>query len=470
MATHRTKSVIGAAFLATGTLLAQVVPQLPSFDRRTPVVIAVENVGPAVVNVRAQEYVAQRRSNFFGKLFASPEEIETTPDGRRAATRSLGSGVIIHPDGYVLTNDHVIDGAQRITLQMKSVAGGATLEADVVNSNPDNDLALLRITGTPGPFPYAVLGDSDAAFVGETVLALGNPLGLASTVTSGILSAKNREVRFEGKPVFKDFLQIDSPIYPGSSGGPLLDINGRVIGINTAVRQGAEGGIGFAIPSNRVRELVSQLLDPQMLGHSRLGCEFEALPNGVRVARLDAEGPAKRSGLVVGDVVTSVDREVLRDGIDFFARWLKRNPAAPAMLDVLRDGKATSVTIKPSVMSASELGGAEIAALGFRVADLSPPLARRFGLPSTEQGVIVTEVGTGTIAAKLALKPGDQLVQLGRYRIRTADEFTKLVQAYRQTGATVPIRILRNGESFSGNVPLGGLADEGDAGSKSAPQ
>jgi len=161
---------------------------------------------------------------------------------------------------------------------------------------------------------------------------------------------------------------------------------------------------------------------------------------------------------------------VLRDGIDFFARWLKRNPAAPAMLDVLRDGKATSVTIKPSVMSASELGGAEIAALGFRVADLSPPLARRFGLPSTEQGVIVTEVGTGTIAAKLALKPGDQLVQLGRYRIRTADEFTKLVQAYRRTGATVPIRILRNGESFSGNVPLGGLADEGDAGSKSAPQ
>ncbi|MEY2742930.1 MAG: hypothetical protein RIS21_1301 [Planctomycetota bacterium] len=470
MAHHRTKSVIGAALLVAGSLLAQEPPRLPSFDRRTPVVIAVENVGPAVVNVRAQEYVAQRRSTFLGKFFASPEEIETTPDGRRAATRSLGSGVIIHPDGYVLTNDHVIDGAQRITLQMKSVAGGATLEADVVSSNPDNDLALLRIKGTPGPFPYALLGDSDAAFVGETVLALGNPLGLASTVTSGILSAKNREVRFEGKPVFQDFLQIDSPIYPGSSGGPLLDINGRVIGINTAVRSGAEGGIGFAIPSNRVRELVSQLLDPQMLGHSRLGCEFEALSNGVRVARLDADGPAARAGLAVGDVVTSVDRAPLRDGIDFFARWLKRNPATPADLDIVRNGRISSVSIKPSVMSASDLGGEEIASLGFRVADLSPPLARRFGLPSTEQGVVVTEVGTGTIAAKLALKPGDQLMQLGRYRIRTADEFTKLLQAYGRTATTVQIRILRNGESFSGNVPLGGVTEKSESGAKNAPQ
>jgi S1-C subfamily serine protease len=214
---HRTKSVIAAAWVVATFATAQTAPKLPEFDRRTPIVIAVENVGPAVVNVRARSTCSAARRC----------RADSSPRPKRSKRRRTvavpprapwGRESVVHPDGYVLTNDHVIDGAQRITLQMKSVAGGATLEAEVVNSNVDNDLALLRITGAPGPFPWAVLGDSDAAFVGETVLALGNPLGLASTVTSGILSAKNREVAFEGKPVFKDFLQIDSPIYPGSSG------------------------------------------------------------------------------------------------------------------------------------------------------------------------------------------------------------------------------------------------------------
>ncbi len=452
MEIHRTKFVIAIVIVASSAR-SQELPKLPNFDRRTPIVIAVENVGPAVVNVRAQEFVA-RRSGPFGNMFAEPEDVEIMPDGRKATTRSLGSGVIIHPDGYVLTNDHVIDGAQRITLQMKSVAGGRSYEAEVINSNVDNDLALLRVLNVPGPLPFALLGDSDAALVGETVIALGNPLGLSSTVTSGILSAKDREVRFEGKPIFKDFLQIDSPIYPGSSGGALLDINGRLIGINTAIRREAAGGIGFAIPSNRVKELVARLMDPSVLGHCRLGFDVDAALNGARVSRIDQEGPAIDAGLLVGDVVTAIDGARITGAIDFLATWLKRTPAATAKLTVSRAGRDVTVQLKPAAPGNTDSVGSDITSLGFKLADITPPIARRFNIPAGEDGVVVTEVAAGTVAAQLALKPGDRVVSFGRYRIRSAADIAKIVPALRRATAAVTIKILRDGVVFSGNVPL----------------
>ena len=222
-----------------------------AITRRNAIVEAVEAVGPAVVNISTEQRVQNPFANsFFGRSFG---ELLQAPEGGYVEN-SLGSGTIVNPEGYILTNEHVLWGASRITV---SLADGRKFEAEVVGSDSDSDLAVIRIHADE-PLPAVSMGDSGDTMIGETVIAIGNPLGLSHTVTVGVLSAQGREVR-GGNRVYADFLQIDAPINPGNSGGPLLNILGELIGINSSIAADAEG-IGFSIPIDRARVVLEELV------------------------------------------------------------------------------------------------------------------------------------------------------------------------------------------------------------------
>jgi serine protease Do len=390
----------GPSPLALVLLLLVASPPAASFaqttsPRRTPVVAVVERVSPSVVNISA-ESIVRDVDPFFGSFFGG---------SRARKSQSLGSGLIVDPAGLVVTNEHVIEGASRILITLRD---GRELEATVLGSDRDADLAVLKVAAKG--LPATPLGKSANLLMGETVVAIGNPFGLTHTVTTGVLSARGRTVGGGGggggrRALFTDFLQTDASINPGNSGGPLVNLDGQVIGINTAIIQGASG-IGFAIPADRAQRVVDDLLrfgelQPIWLGMRLVTIDPELaaregypVAHGVLVDRVDDGSPAARAGIVAGDLLTAVDRRPVASREDLSTAYYSVPPGTPLLLE-LRRGNET---------------------LKFAVAAIRPPVG--MGLRILERSVglrvelqrgrlVVVGVARGSAAFDRGLDAGD---------------------------------------------------------------
>jgi serine protease Do len=402
--------------------------KLPDFDRRTPAVLAVQNVGPAVVNIKTKSYV--RTSHLFGDIFMRPR------NGNRLQDRTLGSGVIVHETGYLVTNEHVVHGAASIQVTLRD---GRKFDAKLVNSSVDSDLAVLKLGGK-GPFPSVAFGDSDDLLVGETVFALGNPFGLTNSLTFGVLSATEREVHFRNRTVFKDFLQTSALINPGNSGGPLLDINGRVIGVNVAIDTRGQG-IGYAIPINRVKRVMTALIGQEVVRNAWVGFEVEPAGEALVVTRVYADGPARESGVRRGDVIRTVAGDPVTSPFDFYVTLLRsqmEEKEQKVRLTVERDRRRTEVVVSFQAMTHKRNDA------GMTFADLTPRLNRRFGLPADLRFVVVTRVEPGGAASQVGIEQGDIILEIGGYTVRNAQTLNELLGYLQQRGTPISIVVFRN--------------------------
>ena len=403
----------------------------------------VKQVAPAVVNIYAARKVA-RRSPFEGDPFFERFFGRGGLDGRRPkkrVQRSLGSGVIVGSRGIVVTNYHVIKDATEIKV---ALADGQEFESEVLLNDERSDLAVLRILAER-QFPKAELGDSEALEVGDIVLAIGNPFGVGQTVTSGIVSALARPSL--GKGDFGFFIQTDASINPGNSGGALVDMNGSVVGINTAIfsRSGGSIGIGFAIPS----KMVEVVLRSAAAGSNRvirpwIGAEFQSLtadiaeslgmrqPAGALVAGLRASGPGKKAGLRVGDVILKVNGNTIPH-VDALGYWLSTiGIGRKAKFQILSRGREKMVTITLSTPPETvprdqrEIKGRSPFS-GANVANLSPALAAEIGLRGKEKGVVVVNIRRGSLAARFGLRPRDIVRAVNGEKVETTRQLAKIV-------------------------------------------
>jgi len=375
-------------------------------SRRTPVVVAVERVAPAVVSVMTEELP---RQNPFARGFLLPDPDELFDRPHSTAT-SLGSGVIVDPKGYVITNDHVVQGAARIRVQL---ADGRELPAQLVGADAAFDVAVLKVAADR-PLPSVPLGTARDLMPGETVIAIGNPFGLAHTVTTGVVSALHRSVKTQNQ-LYQDFIQTDAAINPGNSGGPLLNIEGRLIGINTAVHRGGPG-IGFAIPIDRAARIVDDLLRFGRVRYGWLGLRVRPIGvgrPGVIVASVDEGSPAAAAGVRPGALVVGIDDDTVGD-VDGWSERVRR---------VLADEDVTLRLAEP---------GAAPAAIKVRAVHLSPDevaarLERRLGLRVGDardgRAAIVLAVTDGSVGARLGIEPGDALLQVGAREVHAASDY-----------------------------------------------
>ena len=406
----------------------------PSFTqeqwpRVTPVVDVVRQVGPAVVNIY-QEVVTEVPLPWpYNRL--SPRQQRST---------SLGSGVIIDAEGFILTNAHVIQPGGQIRVQLST---GESQLASLVNLDPTNDVALLKISGHE-QLPVARLGTSSDIMVGETVLAIGNPMGNASSVTRGIVSSLFRDVQVPGAPGerFRDFIQLDAPINPGNSGGPLLNIRGDVIGINWAIAREAEG-IGFAIPIDRVRHsLADTLLNPQLHKNVVTGMELSTDARGrdVTLALVLEASPAERAGLTAGDRLLSIAGQPVRWEFDVAKALYRADPGDQVALVVDRDGRELSLQLR----LAEQISPPQFiaSALGLRVVD-----------HPNYFGVLVEAVDPSGSAARLPLRRGDLIDGVNGLQVNSVAD---LYSALRRVGGgeQVTFNLFRRGQALRGRVSL----------------
>ncbi len=456
-------TVLMAALAAAQPAAAQTIPPQPQ-PRLVPDTFAdlADRLLPAVVNIsttqsmRAPERMPEMPQlppgspfeDFF-KEFFDRQGRELTP---RKAT-SLGSGFIIDPSGFVVTNNHVIADADEITVILHDESA---LKATVVGRDSKTDLALLKVE-TKQKLPAVSFGDSDISRVGDWVLAIGNPFGLGGSVTTGIISARARDI--QAGP-YDDFIQTDASINRGNSGGPLFNLKGEVIGINTAIFSPSGGsiGIGFAIPSNMAKQVV---FDLQKFGKTRrgwLGVRIQSVsdeiaetlglkdPKGALVASVTPDGPAAKSGLRAGDVILKFDAKDIDE-----MRRLPRVVAETAIgrsvpVDVWREGKRQTLSVVVGELEESEeqelaqaepekpkgpaVGQTSIPALGLAVASVNAQTREKFELPPTARGVVVMDVTPGGPSAEKGVRPGDLIVEVGQEEIKTpADLNTKVDNA-----------------------------------------
>jgi serine protease Do len=392
------------------------------------------------------------------------------PPRRRG--QSLGSGFILDASGIVVTNNHVIDGADEINVILHD---NTSIRAELMGTDPRTDLAVLRIK-TDKPLHAVRFGDSDNAQVGDWVVAIGNPFGLGGSVTAGIVSARGRNI---GQGNYDDFIQTDAAINRGNSGGPLFNLQGEVVGINTAIYSPSGGsiGIGFSIPANLARNIVAQLQDGGKVRRGWLGVNIQqltdeiaeslGLPSGTRgalVARVQEDGPAAQGGIRNGDVVLRFNNQDVRE-MRNLPRIVAETPVGREVpVVVWRDGREQTLSVKvgelpaepqqaaattgPSGQRATELTG-----LGMRVAPLSSETRERFGLKPDQRGVVIVEVAPNSPAAERELRPGDVVVEVQQERVNTPDELQRrLAQLRQQNRATVLLLVeSQQGQRF---VPL----------------
>jgi Do/DeqQ family serine protease len=420
-------------FFAAGAAVAQRKEVPPSREAAqysfAPIV---KRAAPAVVNVyvraRVPTFVSPFADDplfrrFFGEQFGMPAE---------RMQNSLGSGVIVTADGIVVTNTHVvkIGGAAEIKV---ALADRREFDAKVILQDEKSDIAVLRIESSDRGFPFLEFEDSDRIEVGDQVLAIGNPFGVGQTVTSGIISALARtEV---GRSEAQVFIQTDAAINPGNSGGALIDMGGRVVGINTAIfsRSGGSHGVGFAIPSNLVKLIVDSAVAGRKLERPWLGAKLDAVTremaealglqrvSGALVARLYDKGPAAEAGLKAGDVIVSVDGHEVADARGAQYRLTTRGIGQKAQLDVLRKGERVSVEV--ALRAAPQAGKDDVRNLsgahpfdGVRVANIGPAVADELDLEEGD-GVVILSVRQGSAAARIGFRAGDVIKQIGRGKI-----------------------------------------------------
>jgi serine protease Do len=424
--------VVLLAIAAHGSAAAAPLP-----SRRSEIVDVVEKVSPAVVNISAEQTV-QRRPSLVDEFFFGV-------DPRPRRSQSLGSGVIIRPEGIILTNDHVISGASRIIATTKS---GQELECDVVGSDADNDLAVLRVRNSRGNLPTIRLGTSSDLLIGETIVAIGNPFGLSNTVTAGVVSALGRSVPGENQRMYTDFVQIDAPINPGNSGGPVVNIQGDMIGVATAIIGGAQG-IGFAIPVDRARRIVDDLVRFGEVRAVWIGVRGQTLtsgnaelarPGGFRVRSVTPASPAARAGVRSGDLIVSVDGTPIDSREAFETALSTRGPGRPMRLLLRGSGGERTITVQ---------GQAPPADLGSQI------LREQLGITvsAARGGLRINVVDRNGDAADRGIESGDVLLGLNGTRVTTVADVNRIVQRdYNRT--TLLMEVGRGRFAYTLTFPL----------------
>ncbi|MEB2345913.1 MAG: trypsin-like peptidase domain-containing protein [Deltaproteobacteria bacterium] len=421
------------------------------FLRRTAAVEAAQKVGPAVVSVLTETDV-QRRSpfeNFRGDPLFERFFRDFFDPGQPRTAQSLGSGVLIDAEGHVLTNEHVVGRASRIKVSLQD---GRELDATLIGADPNNDLAVLAVE-TDEKLPWVAPGSSADLLVGEPVIAIGNPFGLSQTVTTGVISALDRSLRASEDRAFYGFLQTDASINPGNSGGPLLNAEGSLIGINTAIYQGAEG-IGFAIPIDTARRVVDELLRHGEVAPVWLGVELQdldprlhevlELPRGTKGALVSgvAEGsPAARAGLRRGDLILKAAGHPVPTARDVYGIVERATPGEELVLEIRRDGAKREI-----VASAERVSDSTATALAERLLGLA--LA-----PAPKGGFQVKRVRPQSGAARIGFQPGDLVVAINGRPLEDGEAFQRTVLDLQgRTRALVVVQ--RGGGRYHVTVPL----------------
>jgi Do/DeqQ family serine protease len=423
----------------------------------------VKSAAPAVVNIYTRRVVRSRRTSplfndpFFRRFFGNQ-----FPPGSRQNQRvqnSLGSGVIVSADGLIVTNHHVIDKADEITVVLTD---RREFEAEVVTRDDGTDLAVLRIKSNDEKLPFLKLRDSDTLEVGDLVLAIGNPFGVGQTVTSGIVSALARTAR--GVSDFGFFIQTDAAINPGNSGGALISLDGGLIGINTAIysRGGGSNGIGFAIPSNMVATVIGSALSGGQVVRPWLGARGQTVdsdlarslglsrPSGVLINSVHPNGPAAKAGVKVGDVVVSVNAKEIADANTLKFRIATLSVGTSAAFSVMRRGQVVDISVP--LQAAPEIPQRDLSLIsgsnpytGAEVANLSPALAEEISFDTDAAGVVVMRVKRGSPADRIGLEPGDILLRLNGTEIVSV---SKLRQMVRREYSNWRIEIVRGGHTL----------------------
>ena len=407
----------------------------------------VDRVVPAVVNIASTKIVRtpQMSSPFFSdpffRQFFGDQFSQQFHFPRQQREKSLGSGVIVSPDGYVLTNNHVVEGASDISV---SLVDKREFKARIIGTDPRTDIAVLKVDAKD--LPRVVLGDSSKVKVGNFALAIGDPFGLSETVTAGIISATGRGNL--GIEDYEDFIQTDASINPGNSGGALVNVNGEVIGINTAILTGDGGGgnrgVGFAIPINMARQVMDQILKNGHVVRGYLGAWIQPVTpeiakafglgevRGALLGDVDPKGPAGVSGLHRGDIVLEVDGQRVEDPSAFRLKIAMTPPGKGVHLKVFSGGKTRDVTVTLGELPAkeekksAELGGAPSAALqGVTIETLTPEIAHELNLPAQTSGVVVSSVESGSAGAEAGLRRGDVIQEVNRQRVTSVSEFNR---------------------------------------------
>ena len=418
------------------------------YNRENAVVKTVKRVGPAVVNI-SSEYESRRQGNPFNPSGMDPLFDRFFSDffdhgyNRYEKRTNLGSGVIIDGRrGFILTNAHVITRAGTITVTLMDER---QFQARIVGSDPDSDLAVLKIE-SKDILPDIQMCRSDDLLIGETVIAIGNPFGFSHTVSTGVISAKNRSVRTDAQ-TFHDFIQIDAPINPGNSGGPLLNINGDLIGINTAIYAEARG-IGFAIPINKARRIVTDLIAYGEVIQAWIGLlvqdlnrqliEYYKIPSGkgVIVESVTARGPADLAGIKSGDIITKINNRPVPSNSAF--QDIMRGVSAGETITVRlkhRD-KFLSVSVNAKVFPPEQALDLAKRLLGVSVENLSAKTRRKYRIP-TDSGVLITELRNGTYLARIGAGPGDVIRQIDDFEIKNVVDFKTAIVKFRRKKSVV---------------------------------
>jgi len=416
----------------------------------------VELLTPAVVHINITGTVVQRAPQipFFRDFFDMPQE-------REMPIRAMGSGLIIDENGHIITNNHIVQRADTIEVELHD---RTTHAADIVGTDPSTDLAIIKIDPT-GDMKFARFGDSERLRVGEWVVAIGSPRGLTWTVTAGIISAKNRSnIGVLGPSGYEDFLQTDAAINPGNSGGPLINLSGEVIGINSLIISASRGseGLGFAIPSNMAKAISQSLIEhgkvirgylgvniqnitPEMIGSLDLEKGF----NGVIVTDVLDDTPADEAGLMQGDIITEFAGERVTSVTELRNRVADTEPGKRVTVTVLRDGAEKKLTVEVEELKSTEqlsrLEGEKSELLGLRVEKVTPEVARSLGL-SRAAGLIIMDLEPGGTAARAGLTRGDIIYRVGNTPVNDPEDFKKRVRAASEKNDQV-VLLVRDGSN-----------------------
>ena len=403
------------------------------FIKATKQTVTTGNMMPDMNGLQGQIPDEMLRRFFGDRLPQSPMPRHSQP------MVGEGSGFLISKDGYILTNNHVVGGANKLEVTLHD---GRKMEAKAVGTDERTDVALIKIEGQE--LPVLPMGDSDAIEVGEWVLAIGSPFGLTGTVTSGIISAKGRDGM--GITDYENFLQTDAAINPGNSGGPLVNLQGQAVGINTAIisRSGGYNGIGFAIPMNMAKQICDQLMEHGSVTRGYLGVMIQPLTaelaksfglgdvTGVLVGDVSGDGPAARIGLQRGDVIVKFNGEAVKDTTSFRNRVAMVKPETSVNLEVLRDGQSKSFALQvgklPETDAVAAIENQSVQSWGLTVQSLDPQLAEKLGVEST-QGVVVTQVDPNSVAASAGIQPGMVIKEVNRKAVTNAREFDEAAKA-----------------------------------------
>ncbi len=453
---------------------ADALPLTAHFEGAVSFADVIESVAPAVVNISVEKVSralptqmpgfgsrggSSPFDDFFERFFNGPG-MPDAPAERRS--QALGSGFVIDPSGYIVTNNHVIEDTDEVTVIFMD---GSELEATIVGADAKTDLALLKVE-SPDDLAYVRFGDSDKARVGDWVVAIGNPFGLGGTATAGIISARGRDIR---SGPYDDYLQIDAPINSGNSGGPVFNAAGEVIGVNTAIvsPNGGSIGIGFSIPSKQAANVIADLREDGAVTRGWLGVQIQGLDEdlaaslgiddgaGALVSEVVAGSPAERGGLEPGDVIRSLDGQEIKDPKHLSRLVADANPGQSVELGILRDGRRRNLEIdlgnadtsQEVLARAGDQRGDRASTAGLELRSLTDEDRSRLGLPDTARGALVVGVDSESAAAAKGIRPGDVITEIDHKSVETPDQAIAAFNNAAQSKSERALVLVRRGDA-----------------------